>query len=434
MSLKLVYPLDHDPLSDEALVQRARDRDESAIRALTQRFNRRLYRIARSILRDDAEAEDVVQEAFVRAFTGLATFRGDASFNTWITRIAMNEALGCLRSRRPTVDWETYGENRRQEQVLNVPRSAVSGDPEQIMAQGEIRVVLEQAIDELPNSFRAVFVARLVEGMSVEETADLFGLKTETVKTRLHRARLLLRESLDNRLGPSLTQTFPFGDSRCAAMTDAVIRRVAGRINFREPPPACCIQSVSMDGCGPVGRAKKEVFHVSQIQRRPCRAIIAERAALAQGAAKPTDPQIAHIAYTAGVLDIEAGKQALTKSKNQEVRAFAEDMVRDHSAVNDQALALVKKLKVTPEDNDTSKGLTKQAVAERAKLAKLSGAAFDKAYVANEVAYHKAVNGALETLLIPSASNAELKSLLQTGLKVFQGHQQHAEHIAATLK
>lgn len=157
-------------------------------------------------------------------------------------------------------------------------------------------------------------------------------------------------------------------------------------------------------------------------------------AALAQGAAKPTDPQIAHIAYTAGVLDVEAGKQALTKSKNKEVRAFAEDMVRDHSAVNDQALALVKKLKVTPEDNDTSKGLTKQAVAERAKLAKLSGAAFDKAYVANEVAYHKAVNGALETLLIPSASNAELKSLLQTGLKVFQGHQQHAEHIAATLK
>lgn len=228
MSLKLVYPLDHDPLSNEALVQRARDRDESAIRALTQRFNRRLFRIARSILRDDAEAEDVVQEAFVRAFTGLATFRGDASFNTWITRIAMNEALGRLRSRRPTVDWETYGENRRQEQVLDVPRSAVSGDPEQIMAQGEIRVVLEQAIDELPDSFRAVFVARLVEGMSVEETADLFGLKTETVKTRLHRARLLLRESLDNRLGPSLTRTFPFGDSRCAAMTDAVIRRVCG--------------------------------------------------------------------------------------------------------------------------------------------------------------------------------------------------------------
>ncbi|HZL31426.1 MAG TPA: DUF4142 domain-containing protein [Pseudolabrys sp.] len=156
--------------------------------------------------------------------------------------------------------------------------------------------------------------------------------------------------------------------------------------------------------------------------------------AFAQGAAKLTDPQIAHIAYTAGVLDIEAGKQALAKSKNKEVRAFAENMVRDHSAVNDQALALVKKLNVTPADNDTSRSLTKQAAAKRAELAKLKGAAFDKAYVANEVAYHKTVNGALETLLIPSASNAELKSLLQTGLKIFQGHQQHAEHIASTLK
>lgn len=156
--------------------------------------------------------------------------------------------------------------------------------------------------------------------------------------------------------------------------------------------------------------------------------------AFAQGAAKPSDPQIAHIAYTAGVLDVEAGKQALAKSKNKDVRAFAEDMVRDHSAVNDQALALVKKLDVTPEDNDTSKALAKQAAAKRAELAKLDGAAFDKAYVANEVAYHKTVNGALETLLIPSASNAELKSLLQTGLKVFQGHQQHAEHIASTVK
>lgn len=155
---------------------------------------------------------------------------------------------------------------------------------------------------------------------------------------------------------------------------------------------------------------------------------------LAQGAAKPADPQIAHIAYTAGVLDIEAGKQALAKSKNKDVRAFAENMVRDHSAVNDQALALVKKLNVTPADNDTSQALTKQAAAKRAELAKLDGAAFDKAYVANEAAYHKTVNGALETLLIPSANNAELKSLLQTGLKLFQGHQQHAESIAAGLK
>ena len=156
-------------------------------------------------------------------------------------------------------------------------------------------------------------------------------------------------------------------------------------------------------------------------------------AALAQ-AAKPTDPQIAHIAYTAGVIDIAAAKQALGKTRNKEVKAFAQDMVRDHEAVNKQALDLVKKHKVTPQDNDTSRTLTKNAANKRSELAKLKGAAFDKAYVANEVAYHKAVDSALETTLIPNASNAELKSLLQTGLKIFQGHQQHAEQVAAKLK
>jgi len=157
-------------------------------------------------------------------------------------------------------------------------------------------------------------------------------------------------------------------------------------------------------------------------------------AAFAQGAAKPTDPQIAHIAYTAGVIDVTAAKQALAQSNNKAVKSFAQDMVRDHEAVNQQALALVKKLNVTPEDNDTSRALSKQAAAKLAEMDKLKGAEFDKAYAANEVAYHKAVNGALETLLIPSANNAELKSLLQTGLKIFQGHLQHAEHVAAALK
>lgn len=153
----------------------------------------------------------------------------------------------------------------------------------------------------------------------------------------------------------------------------------------------------------------------------------------AQGA-KPTDPQIAHIAYTAGVIDITAAKQAIKKSKNKQVVAFAKDMVRDHEAVNKQALALVKKLKVTPEDNDTSRSLAKSAAAKQAELAKLKGAAYDKAYAANEVAYHKTVIGALDTLLIPSSSNPELKSLLQTGTKIFQGHLEHAEHVAAELK
>ena len=154
----------------------------------------------------------------------------------------------------------------------------------------------------------------------------------------------------------------------------------------------------------------------------------------ALGADKPTDPQIAHIAYTAGVLDVEAAKQAIATSKNKTVVEFAETMVRDHEAVNKQALDLVKKLNVTPEDNDTSKALSQAAETKRQELAKLSGAEFDRAYVEHEVAYHKQVNGALETLLIPSAQNAELKSLLETGLKLFQGHQQHAEHVATELK
>ena len=151
-------------------------------------------------------------------------------------------------------------------------------------------------------------------------------------------------------------------------------------------------------------------------------------------AAGPTDPQIAHIAYTAGAIDVAAAKQALKISKNKAVRDFAQEMVRDHEAVNAKALALVKQLHVTPEANATSESLKKAADDETAKLAKLSGGAFDRAYLSNEVAFHKTVNGALESTLIPSAQNAELKSLLETGLRLFQEHQAHAEHVAATLK
>jgi len=148
----------------------------------------------------------------------------------------------------------------------------------------------------------------------------------------------------------------------------------------------------------------------------------------------PTDPQIAHIAYTAGVIDIAAGKQALAKSHNKAVSSFAQEMVRDHTAVNDKALALVKKLHVTPQDNPTSQGLSKSAKATLAKLKHLHGAKFDRAYIDNEVAYHKVVNGALESTLIPNAKNAELKSLFETGLTLFKEHLAHAEQVAKELK
>jgi putative membrane protein len=151
-------------------------------------------------------------------------------------------------------------------------------------------------------------------------------------------------------------------------------------------------------------------------------------------AAGPTDPEIAHIAYTAGNIDIAAAKQALAKSHNATVRAFAKEMVRDHQAVNDKALALVKELKVTPKDNATSEALSKQAAATLKRFAKLNAHDFDHAYLKNEVAYHGTVNSALKTTLIPSANNAQLTSLLETGLTLFTEHQKHAEHLAAAMK
>jgi RNA polymerase sigma-70 factor (ECF subfamily) len=217
---------DAETLSDEDLVHLARARDEAAVRVLTRRYNRRLYRVARGILRDDGEAEDVVQETYVRAFTGLDGFRGEAAFSTWLTRIAMNEALGRLRRRRPTVDWQTYSENRREAEIISFPVSASGGDPERAMARSEIGQLLERAIDALPDTFRSVFVARIVEGMTVEETAHLFSLKPETVKTRLHRARLLLRDEMEKHFGQALVDAFPFGGRRCERMTEMVLERL----------------------------------------------------------------------------------------------------------------------------------------------------------------------------------------------------------------
>ena len=147
----------------------------------------------------------------------------------------------------------------------------------------------------------------------------------------------------------------------------------------------------------------------------------------------PSDAEIAHIAYTAGAIDAAAAAQALAISHNAEVRGFAEVMLRDHEAVNAKALALAKKLGVTPADNGTSQALSKQAAETHDRLAKLSGAAFDRAYMLNEVAYHRTVNGALKDALIPSADNGELKVLLQAGATLFGEHQAHAEALAAKL-
>lgn len=211
---------------DALLVQGARDRDEAAIRAIMQHNNRRLFRVARGILRNDGEAEDVVQETYVRAFTHLDSFRGDSSFATWLTRIAMNEALGRLRRERPQVELTSLKPGVLEAQIIQFPQSLNLGDPEKSMAQREIQHVVERAIDDLPEAFRIVFITRVVEGMNVEETAELLGLKPETVKTRLHRARSLLRGNVEKRIGPVVMEAFPFAGKRCERLTEAVLQRL----------------------------------------------------------------------------------------------------------------------------------------------------------------------------------------------------------------
>src|SRR5438105_15171016 len=150
--------------AEAELVRRARGRDETALRAIMQANNRRLYRLARGILRNDGEAEDVVQETYVRAFTHLEDFRGDSSVATWLARIAMNEALGRLRRRRPGVEWSSLPEGVLEAQIIQFPLASAD-DPEKSVAQREIQRVVEQAIDELPEAFRLVFITRVIEGM-----------------------------------------------------------------------------------------------------------------------------------------------------------------------------------------------------------------------------------------------------------------------------
>lgn len=212
------------PAEDE-LIARARNRDEAAVRTLIRQNNRRLFRLARSIMKDDSEAEDVVQESYVRGFTRLDAFRGESSLGTWLTRIVINEAYGRLRRRRITANWDGV-EAVHGAQAQIIPFPSPQSDPERTMAQREINQILECAIDALPEPFRIVLVARLVEEMSIEETAELLDLRPETVKTRLHRARRLLRDDLERQVGPVLTDVFPFAGARCERMADVVIKKL----------------------------------------------------------------------------------------------------------------------------------------------------------------------------------------------------------------
>jgi RNA polymerase sigma-70 factor (ECF subfamily) len=199
-------------LSDEEIVARVLDGEAPLFELLVRRYNQRLYRATKAILKDDAEAEDAMQEAYVRAFVKLDQFAGDAKFSTWLTKIAVYEALGRLRRRK------------RQEEVPDTMRS--HDNPERTVNGLELRAAIEAAVEKLPPIYRAVFVLREIEELSGMETAGCLGITEETVKTRLHRARMLLRSRMGQTVNRTVRHAFSYGDRRCDAMTAAVMRNI----------------------------------------------------------------------------------------------------------------------------------------------------------------------------------------------------------------
>ncbi len=212
-----------DHVADEDLVRLIRGGDAALYEILMRRYNQRIYRIAVTILRNDAEAEDVMQEAYVRAYQHLGDFAGEAKFATWLTKIAVYEALARLRlqakrSNGPSSDME--GE------LMNTVRSD-ERNPESQAYDRELRSVLERAIDSLPDTYRSVFVLRVVEGLDVNDTAAALDIGVEAVKTRLHRGRALLRKELERRAGIVAPQIYPFHLSRCDRVVEGVLSRIA---------------------------------------------------------------------------------------------------------------------------------------------------------------------------------------------------------------
>jgi len=210
---------------DASLVRRAAAGDAAAVRTIIRTHNQRLYRLVRAVVRSNADAEDVLQEAYLSAFARLDTFQGEASLSTWLSRIALNAALMRLRAQKrvkraaPTL-------TAAEAEIIPFPLSSPTADPERAMAQRQLLHLVEEATDALPETFRLVFVARVIEGLSVEETACLLDLPAATVKTRLHRARKLIRSRLEAQIGPVLIDAFPFAGARCERLTEAVIARL----------------------------------------------------------------------------------------------------------------------------------------------------------------------------------------------------------------
>ena len=220
-------------LSDTDIARRIAAGDEGALRRLMRRHNQPLFRAARSILRDDAEAEDAVQEGYLQAYRAMGTFRGDAKLSTWLMRIVVNEALGRSRKTRrgaEVIALDSGAEARAAEETMS---DNPDNQPERLAARAETRRLIEAKIDALPDQFRTVFVLRAVEEMTVEEVAASLSIPEATVRTRFFRARALLRESMSHEVDLAIEEAFSFAGERCDRITERVLARVAAMRDTR---------------------------------------------------------------------------------------------------------------------------------------------------------------------------------------------------------
>jgi RNA polymerase sigma-70 factor (ECF subfamily) len=221
-----------DDQSDAALRQRVVDGEQEAFAGLMRRYNRRLYRVARSILRDDAEAEDALQDAYIQAYRALPDFRGDASLATWLTRIVMNAALMRRRSSGRMAEVIELGAEPDLDALaaMREPGQAnAPGQPELAFQRTQARGLIESKIDGLPEVFRTVFILRAVEELSVEETGRVLGVPEATVRSRYFRARGMLREALARELDFALEDAFGFDGERCNRIVSTVMARLRER-------------------------------------------------------------------------------------------------------------------------------------------------------------------------------------------------------------
>lgn len=214
-------------LDDAALARRIAAGDQSAFEILMRRYNRPLYRTARSILKDDAEAEDVLQDAYLLIFRNLDKFRGDSALSTWLTRIVINEAIARSRKTARRAEIIQLAEPHRDNQAAEASMSqSATEQPEQAALRAEVRRLLEKKIDDLPEAFRTVFMLRALEEMTVEETAACLDIPDATVRTRYFRAKGLLRESLSRDLDVALEGAFSFDGARCDRIVAGVLERL----------------------------------------------------------------------------------------------------------------------------------------------------------------------------------------------------------------